>query len=138
MQNGSKYIPPHLRNSQSGGGPTNKNYSSDNYVDRDRGGSPQRGGRAGYGSRGGSRAGYGSGRGGSYRDPRRSDGFDARPRSDYPPPAGPPPTNSRWSNVDLGGSRRYEDRGGGYSRRDSYARTNERGFHGDMRPDKRV
>jgi len=155
MQNGSKYVPPHLRNSQGGGGPSTD--KSDNYVDREP--------RAGYGSRGGgggggsrpSRAGYGSrgggdrggGGGGSYRDSRRED-------KQYPPSDAPPPTNSRWSNVDLdgggggggGGGKRYDDRRGGYGdrgggygggyRRDSYARRNERGFHGDMRADKRL
>ena len=60
--------------------------------------------------------------------------------------SGPPQSNSRWNNVesvgDGGGGR------GGYNndRRSSYggggrrneARINERGFHGDMRPDKRL
>jgi len=156
MQNGSKYIPPHLRNSQGGGGSSttkNNDYGSDNYKGVDNRDQPRANygssSRAGYGSSrsgGGSRAGYGSlrgGGGGSYRESR------GPPRDQYPPPGSdaPPQTNSRWSNVDLGresgggGGKRYDDRGGGGGgyRRDSYApRRNERGFHGDMRPDKRL
>ena len=118
-------MPPHLRNSQSSGGGNDSQsrnssggdrgggYGNDRrYSDNRRGsyGDDQRGG---YGGRGG------GGRGG--REPRR---------------------NSRWSDVDSGGDRRgsYGGRGGGgYDRRgSSYARKNERGFHGDMQPDPRL
>ena len=53
-------------------------------------------------------------------------------------------TNSRWNNVDVGSTGNYQDRrragygggrSGGYSRG---PRVNERGFHGDMRPDSRL
>ena len=113
-------MPPHLRN-QSGG-------SS--------GGNAPTSARAGYGS---GRAGYGSG--------RRYDRDDRDSRGE--PPSGPPVQNSRWSNVDAspaggGGGRDYRS-GGGYGRGGSAgyggrggARVNERGFHGDMRPDPRL
>jgi len=162
MQNGSKYVPPHLRDSQGGGGPSTT--TNDSHVDNR--GEPPRAGyggssRSGHSSSRGSRAGYGGGgdRGGSYRDGGGGSYRDSRGNDDYPPPGGssnepPQQTNSRWSNVDLGkddrggggGGRRHDDRGGGGGggggggyRRDSYApRRNERGFHGDMRSDKRT
>mmetsp|Transcript_59435 Transcript_59435/g.145465 ORF Transcript_59435/g.145465 Transcript_59435/m.145465 type:complete len:651 (-) Transcript_59435:71-2023(-) len=145
MQNGSKYVPPHLRNSQSSGTDNNNNNS----------GPPPAGG--GYGdSRRGSydnNRGYGDDRRGSYGGGRGGYGDDRR--GSYGGRGGggnEPRTNSRWSNVEGGGGggggygddRRgsYGGRGGGrggYDRRgSSYARTNERGFHGDMNPDPRV
>jgi len=155
---GSKYVPPHLRNSQGGGSSS-----------RSGGPAPSAGpsgSRAGYGA---GRAGYGGDRrsSGSYGDDRRGSYNDDRGGGDRrsyrssggggegggfgggesgAPPA-PPPTNSRWSNEDTGdsgrggggygGGRGGGGYGGGYGRRDQ-ARVNERGFHGDMRPDKRV
>ena len=111
---GSKYVPPHLRNSQgSGGNSSGPRYSSG-------------------GGRGGGGRGYNNNRGGSYGDDRRTGYNDNR---------GPPSTNSRWSNVDSGGDYRggggggYRGGGGGYR---NQSRRNERGFHGDMMPDKRL
>ena len=120
MQNGSKYVPPHLRNAQGGGGSSSS-------------GGGGGGGRAGYG--GGSRGGsYG---GGGDRGSYRGGGGDRAP---------PQPSNSRWNNVDVGGD--GSGGGGGYGgSRGGYggnyggrsqARVNERGFHGDMRLDPRV
>ena len=125
-------MPPHLRNSQSSG--------ENNSEPRFSGG----GGRGGGGDRRGSydnrRGSYGDDRRGSYGGRGGGGGGGYEPR-----------TNSRWSNVDSGGGggggygddRRgsYGGRGGGggYDRRgSSYARKNERGFHGDMAPDKRL
>ena len=116
---GTKYVPPHLRNSQSSGG------GQDSQARNNSGGGP----RGGYGNdrrysdnrrygddRRGSYGGRGGGRGGG--EPRR---------------------NSRWSDVDAGGDRRSYGGRGGYDRRgSSYARKNERGFHGDMQPDPRL
>mmetsp|Transcript_17509 Transcript_17509/g.33192 ORF Transcript_17509/g.33192 Transcript_17509/m.33192 type:complete len:651 (+) Transcript_17509:112-2064(+) len=148
MQNGSKYVPPHLRN-QSGGASSeggNNTNRDDNYKPSGRG---NYGG--GYNDRRGGRGGGGYGGG-----DRRSD-------------RGPPPTasGSRWSNIDAdsigtgdsqgrgrgggggsygGGSYGRDNRGGG-GRGGSYGggrfggrgpRVNERGFHGDMRPDPRL
>jgi len=147
MQNGGKYIPPHLRGSQGRGG-SNNNNSERNIEDNV---SPQKSftsSRAGYGSsdRGGSHSGerrsYNNSRGGGRNDQRTSDRtFDDRVNT---PNAPLPVTNSRWSSVDMGTS----GGGGGESRRsnasyggrrDSYAaRRNERGLHGDMRENKRL
>jgi len=105
---GSKYVPPHLRNRASG--------------------DPQNAGSANYGG----------GR-------RERNGYNNNGKTGGPPP----PTNSRWSNVDFeggsngqrerrgGGKAGYGNRGGGggYHRG---PRRNERGFHGDMRPDARL
>ncbi|KAL3919027.1 MAG: hypothetical protein SGILL_003959, partial [Bacillariaceae sp.] len=108
----------------------------------------------GGGGRGG--GGYSNDRRGSYDNDRRSGSYggDDRRSSGYGGGGGgggyEPRTNSRWSNTDSGGGgggygddRRgsYGGRGGGggYDRRgSSYARKNERGFHGDMQPDKRM
>ena len=113
---GSKYVPPHLRNQS--GGPSNEgqraSFSSDRRSSYDRGGFDRGGGGgSGYDRRGSSQS-FGG-------------------RSSFPSD-GPPKTNSRWSNVDAGGG--YGRRDSGY-RRDS-ATVNERGFHGDMKPDKRL
>jgi len=129
---GSKYVPPHLRNSQGSGGDSNRG-----------------GGGSGDDRRGSSygRGGGGGGYRGSYSDDRRGSsygrgggGFDNRRGSERD--SGPPQQNSRWSGVSRdsysGGDRRgsnYSYGGGG--RRDS-VRVNERGFHGDMKPDKRL
>lgn len=138
---GSKYVPPHLRNQ--GGGST--------------GGGRAPGPRASYGSNRSSN--YGDQRG-SYDNRRGSDyrGRQQQPRADFVDgPAGDtgseqgsdvaaPRANNRWSNVNLssgggGGYERndrkgsYQSQGGGYGRG---PRVNERGFHGDMRPDSRL
>jgi len=131
---GNKYVPPHLRNQ--GGG------SSE-------GSSGPPSGRAGYGS--GGRAGYGDRRSSSgYSDrrggDRRSHQGDDRASNGGNNTGGPPPmtSNSRWANVDTersSGGGRYDGGGGGGGggryRRDG-ARRNELGYHGDMRPDKRL
>ncbi|CAB9527963.1 dependent RNA helicase [Seminavis robusta] len=146
MQNGSKYVPPHLRNSSRNSGGDAP--SSNNY-----GGGGGRGG-GGYGGRGGGggynnnrRASYndnrGGGGGGGYGDQRRSSYNDGDQNG------GPPPqTNSRWANVDGGGGGGYDgggghrgsyQGGGGYGGgRGGGGRRNERGFHGDMKEDPRV
>uniref|UniRef100_A0A7S1Y4C7 RNA helicase n=1 Tax=Grammatophora oceanica TaxID=210454 RepID=A0A7S1Y4C7_9STRA len=145
MQNGSKYVPPHLRNSQGGGGGGRSSSGGGSYR------------RSSENSYGGGRGGGGGGR---YNDNRRSSygdgggrggggGYDRGSFSENGGGGGgpPAPTNSRWSTVDMGGGGGGGggyDRGGGSrggyggGRRDSQARTNERGYHGDMRPDKRL
>lgn len=125
---GNKYVPPHLRKSQGGGrgGGGSSRGSNDNNFDR-----PRRDDRrSSYNDRGG------RGGGGGYNKDLGG--------------GGPPPqVNSRWSNVNLdtrddrrgayGDDRRGSYGGGGRGGgRSSYARTNERGFHGDMTPDKRL
>ncbi|GAX26781.1 ATP-dependent RNA helicase DDX3X [Fistulifera solaris] len=118
---GSKYVPPHLRNSQrSGGGNNSEQRNSEqrsSFSSQGRGGYDRRGG----GYSGGGRGSYGGrvegGRGGyNNRDDDRGSGFS---------------TNTRWNNAGGGGGGR-----GSYSR--SGPRKNERGFHGDMNPDKRL
>ena len=133
---GSKYVPPHLRNSQGSAG-GNRSSFSDNRGSSgySRGGGGGRGGYYDNDRRGGGS--YRGGGGGGYGD-RRSGG--------YGDSSGPPQTNSRWSNVDTAGGddRRgggYGDRrggGGGYGGRNNFAHKNERGFHGDMTTDKRL
>jgi len=102
MQNGSKYVPPHLRNQASGASSSGSasKQSNNNY----------RGGNNANGNANANR-----------------------------------PTNSRWSNVDTsssggsGGGRGYGGGRRGYgSRYNSGPQRNERGFHGDMRPDARL
>lgn len=115
---GTKYVPPHLRNSQSSGGGNDSRSSS--------------GGGRGYGGdrRYSDNRRYGDDRRGSYGDDRRGSYGGRGGRG------GEPRQNSRW-NVDAGSDRRgsYNNRGG-YGR--GYARKNERGFHGDMQPDPRL
>jgi len=143
-------VPPHLRN-QSGGSSAEAagNTTSNNDNTSSRGGYGGRGGgesRGGYG--GESRGGYGGG-------DRRSDRNDR----------GPPPTSGggRWDNinVDAESGSRGGDRDGGYGGRGGggysggggggYSggggggrygsrgpRVNERGFHGDIKPDPRL
>ena len=123
-------MPPHLRNSGGSSGRSSSNVSS--------------GGRGGGAPRSG-------GGGGSYSNDR---GSSDRPRSSGggggggggPPSAPPAPANSRWSNVEAapsssrdggGGGGGYYG-GGGSGGRGNYTRTNERGFHGDMKPDTRL
>mmetsp|Transcript_88012 Transcript_88012/g.179566 ORF Transcript_88012/g.179566 Transcript_88012/m.179566 type:complete len:620 (-) Transcript_88012:317-2176(-) len=133
MQNGTKYVPPHLRNSQSSGG------GNDSQPRNNTGGG---GGGGGYGND--RRGSYNNDRrgGGSYGDDRRgSYGGDGGGRGGRG--GGEPRRNSRWSDGDSGNDRRggYGGGrgGGGYDRRgSSYARKNERGFHGDMQPDPRL
>ena len=68
-------------------------------------------------------------------DDRNSTNNDENGGKHAPPPVA---TNSRWANVDTGA--RYDgSRGSGGSRyRRDGARRNELGYHGDMRPDKRL
>ena len=88
---GSKYVPPHLRNSQSSGG-------SQGPRPQGGGGGGGSGGRGGY--RGSTQRGQGDDSRGSYGG--------GPPRDD----SGPPRTNSRWSNTDSGGG--GGGGGGGY------------------------
>ena len=129
---GTKYVPPHLRNSQGSGsnnsGPP-RSSAGGGGGGRGSGGGPSYDKRGSFDRRGS----YGDDRRGSYNNRRFEDN-------------GPPPTNTRWSNVDTGnndqgdrGGGRGGDRrgdGGGYNR--NTPRRNERGFHGDMTPDKRL
>jgi ATP-dependent RNA helicase DDX3X len=158
MTTGSKYVPPHLRNAQGsggnsvppsggggrgGGGQDNDRRSSYDREPRNHGDDRRGGGGGGYNDRGGDRGGGGGGydnrRGGN--DDRRGGYDDRRGNDNSGPPV--PAANSRWSNVDSGGGGggggydRGGGGGGGGYRRDS-PRTNERGFHGDMGPDKRA
>ena len=119
-------MPPHLRDSQGGGRGGGGGYNrgqSENGFDR-----PRRDDRrSSYQGRGGGGGGY---------------------NKDYEGGGGgpPPQVNSRWSNVSLDTPRderrqSYSGRGGGGrggGGGGSYARTNERGFHGDMTPEKRL
>lgn len=149
---GSKYVPPHLRNSQGsdGGGnrnSNNSNHNDNNYSDRRSSYNDRRGGRGGRGyfdndRRGGGSNAFGDRRGSGYSGGDRCGSYDSNYSS------GPPPTNSRWANVDAGGGgasggyggdRRASNSGGGGSYgRSNVARRNERGFHGDMKPDTRL
>ena len=121
-------MPPHLRNSQGGGrgsGGFNRG-QSENGFDR-----PARGGGGGRDDRRGSYNDRG-GRGGGY-----SGGGDGGG-------APPPQVNSRWAGVADGPSGGHDDRRGSYNGGGrggggrGYSRVNERGFHGDMTPDKRL
>ncbi len=131
---GSKYVPPHLRNQSGGPSGGSQRGSDSNKNRRESGGNLGDDRRGSYGGGGFDRRG-----GGSYGDDRRGSyggggGGGERPQSD-----GPPRTNSRWSSIDSGGGGgggSYGRGGSGY-RRDA-TRVNERGFHGDMRPDKRL
>mmetsp|Transcript_589 Transcript_589/g.1395 ORF Transcript_589/g.1395 Transcript_589/m.1395 type:complete len:653 (+) Transcript_589:85-2043(+) len=152
MQNGSKYVPPHLRNAQGGGGSSSSGPSGGGGGG---GGRSYGGGGAGYGggSRGGGGGGYGGG--GSYGGGGGGGDYGGGGGGGGPPPQ---QSNSRWSNVDQGGGGggyggggggyggggggRYGgggggSYGGGYGRRNE-ARVNERGFHGDLKPDERL
>jgi len=140
MSTGNKYVPPHLRNSQNGG---DGNNDSRNFGGGDRRSQPGRGGGGGGGYRGS----YNDSRRGSYQDRRQYDGADNGGQEGGGGGDDMPRTNSRWSNVNQdgggggggrGGGGRGSYRGSGYGRRDSGMTTNERGFHGDMRPDKRL
>ena len=120
-----KYVPPHLRNKAQGSGNNNHNNNSSNsHHPANNNNNRYAGTSSRYGSSG----------------------------SSGPPP--PVPTNSRWSSEATAGEgysaggagssyQRHEPRygggrgGGGYAPRASSQR-NERGFHGDMRPDKRL
>jgi ATP-dependent RNA helicase DDX3X len=146
---GSKYVPPHLRNSQGGG---NSGTSRGSFAGGGDGGGRDSGRDSGRGGGGG----YNDSRRGSYND-RGGGGGGGDRRDSYNDRGGgggggpPTQTNSRWSNDDGGGGGGggggYSDnRGGGYNDRGGgggggrggYGRTNERGFHGDMTPDKRL
>lgn len=115
-------MPPHLRNSQSNGG---------NSGPRPVGG----GGRGGFDRRGTSGRSYGD-------DRRGGGGGGGYTRRDD---SGPPRTNSRWSNSGIdneggggGGGSDFRGGGGGGNFRRDGPRANERGFHGDTTPDKRL
>ena len=137
---GSKYVPPHLRNSQSGGREAPPSGARGDYrpsFNNNRGsGVGNRSGGGGYDNRGG----YDGGRGGRASI---NDNNGGTPNSGAPRP--PPTPNSRWNNIDTSaGSGGYDNRGrgggagagaGGYSHQRG---VNERGFHGDMKEDKRL
>ena len=76
----------------------------------------------------------GGGRG-SFRDNRGS--YADEPASNGRAPRGPPATNSRWSNTGGSGGGEARPCGSTTGRRDSQ-NVNQRGFHGDMRPNKRL
>jgi ATP-dependent RNA helicase DDX3X len=143
MSTGSKYVPPHLRNSSgsSGGRPSSNSGGSRDGGDRRGGGDDRRGGGGGYDRGGG---GGGGSRGGGYGDDRRGGGYDRgggggdrgggggdrgggydRGGGDRGGGGGgggdrgpPEATNSRWANFDGGGGGGGGggDRGGGYDR----------------------
>lgn len=136
---GKKYVPPHLRNSQStsGGDKEYNNSNSGGGFDNRRSNNDARGSYSSFG--GDSR--------------RNSGGYDRGGNDDSAAASArpPPQQNTRWSGVSVGegggGERRGANYngyggggggGGGGGRRDSMARVNERGFHGDMKPDKRL
>jgi ATP-dependent RNA helicase DDX3X len=151
---GSKYVPPHLRNSSSGGG-SSSGYSGGRgsggggYQPRYSGG----GGGRGYNGRGGQR-GYNDGGTATSSVTSSDTGGDFAP-------APPVPVNSRWSEVDTGsggygrnsggygggygggggrgagGSGRGGGGGRGYSGGFG-APVNARGYHGDLGTDPRV
>ena len=124
-------MPPHLRNSQSSGG-GNESRNSSGGGGGGRGGydNDRRGGGSNYG---------GNDRRGNYGDDRRGSYGDGGRGGQGGQGGGEPRRNSRWNDVgDSGGDRRGRG-GGGHDRRgSSYAQTNERGFHGDMKPDPRL
>jgi len=156
-------VPPHLRN-QGGGGSnvsSNKQYENDREAPTPSGGGAYRGGRGGGGGYGSSRMSSDppEARRNSYSD-RRNAGGD--PNNDNrgggrgfnPRASAPPSMNNRWESVDpavgagggfegpgYGGDKRP---GGGYGRGGGggggygVARVNERGLHGDLRPDARL
>eukprot|EP00579_Thalassiosira_antarctica_P006331 CAMPEP_0201881772 /NCGR_PEP_ID=MMETSP0902-20130614/11962_1 /ASSEMBLY_ACC=CAM_ASM_000551 /TAXON_ID=420261 /ORGANISM="Thalassiosira antarctica, Strain CCMP982" /LENGTH=625 /DNA_ID=CAMNT_0048410037 /DNA_START=36 /DNA_END=1909 /DNA_ORIENTATION=- len=156
MQNGSKYVPPHLRNQAGGGQQDSSPAPAPPSSGGGGGGGPPPGGpspgRGGYDRRGGGGGGgyQGGGGGGGYD--RRGGGGGGDRRSDqggggfggggggggYQPQA-----NSRWAGGGGGGD---GDRrgggsgygGGGYGGGGGGGRRNEKGFHGDVRPDKRL
>ena len=144
MATGSKYVPPHLRNSQSNGG--------DSGSSRPSGGGGGGGGGGYNNDRRGNydnRRSYGDDRRGGFGDDRRG-GYGGDRGSYNRDDGAPAPTNSRWNNVDRGGDGdgqrggggrgggeyRGGGGGGGYSR--NSARTNSRGYHGDIDPDPRL
>ena len=152
-------MPPHLRN-QGGGGSNNVNSSNRNEYEREPQNPPGGAYRGGHGSNRMSQGPPADGRRNSYTD-RRNGGGDHHEgrgggRGGFNPRASAPPSmNNRWDGVDPAvGAGGYE--GGGYERRSStggfgrgggggggggsghVARVNERGFHGDMRPDARL
>ena len=145
---GRKYIPPHLRNQGGGGSSTTTTTTTSDPP-----GAGYGGGRAGYGSSRRPTSGGDYGGRSSYSDRRYADRGPSEGAGGNVVADGPlqQPTNSRWSNVELevteqrggGDYRRGSNRAGhpsGYGQRDSYGgpRVNERGFHGDMQPDKRL
>jgi len=145
MQNGSKYVPPHLRNQGGGssGGSSDPPASRSGY----RGGGEN--GQADYGSK---RSGGYSNRGGkNYGDRRSNQQYQGRGDDNAMyngggnggrgenGNGGPPmiTSNSRWANVDSGSNYGGGGRGGSRYRRDGPHR-NDLGYHGDLRPDKRL
>jgi len=144
MQNGSKYVPPHLRNRAGGGQEASSPAPQPNGGGG--GGPPEGGGRGGgYDQRGGGGGGYGGSYGGGRGGGSYGGGGDRRHGGGggggYQPQA-----NSRWNNEGGGGGGGGHggDRrggggygGGGYGGRGP-PRRNEKGYHGDTRPDKRL
>ncbi|KAL7486930.1 hypothetical protein ACHAW6_012526, partial [Cyclotella cf. meneghiniana] len=120
---GGKYVPPHLRN-QAGGGPSS--------VAAD--GAPIDG--SGGGGTSTTAGGYGGGRGyggGGYGGGGRG-GYDGRQQRGGAGSSGGVNVSSRWNGV-------QDDRrpyGGGPPSSRGGPRRNERGFHGDLRADKRL
>jgi ATP-dependent RNA helicase DDX3X len=124
---GSKYVPPHLRNSGGNSGRNNNSNSNDGSSNGGRGGG---GGYKGNDTRG------------SYSNDRNG-GSDRRGPPQGGGERGGPPVpqaNSRWSNVEgpSGGGGGYQGGGGGRGGGNYGQRANERGFHGDMKADHRL
>lgn len=153
-------MPPHLRNQGGGGSNVSSNSSSNKQYDNTRE-APNPSGGGTYNRSGGygptrTSSGPSEGRRSSYSDRRSSGGdpnYDNRGGRGLNPRAYsvPSPMSNRWDNVDpsvaaggggydghgYGGERRS---GGGFGRGGGglgygAPRVNERGFHGDMRPD---
>lgn len=164
---GSKYVPPHLRNQSGGSSTTPPTENGPPAGGPPPGGPPSGGPRGGYGNERPSSGGRGGGGGGGYGGRRDYDdrrGGDDRSGGDFRNSRGggagggggggdgPPRMNTRWNNVesgddgggrgggggDRGGGRNYGGGGGGGGNYGRGPRTNERGFHGDLRPDSRL
>lgn len=151
-------MPPHLRNSQGSGGEPSNGGGGGGERSGGGGGGDYQDRRSSYNDRfddrrgGGGGGGGGRGGGGGYYDNRRAsyDGGGYGGGGGGPPSHdGPPQQNSRWSGPSSGGggggdrrgsSQSYGGGGGGGPRGSMMggARTNERGFHGDMKLDKRL
>ena len=136
---GSKYVPPHLRKSQGSGAnppppPSNNNSNNNSNTEEP---------RHSYSRNYSSSSSFGSGRGN-----RGGGGYERGypDKGSYPDNRGAPNNNSssftstgsssRW-NVEESAAR---SNGGAssYARRENAPRSNARGFHGDMTPDKRL
>ena len=139
--------PPRSYESRGGGG---GGYDRDrrNFDSRSGGGGGSRSSFSDSRSANSGGGGSAGGGGGNYDGPRRSSYHNSYNNNNNSSSAfqedgggsapldGPPATNSRWGGGPGGGG--GAGRGSFAGRRDSMARTNERGFHGDMKPDKRL